>query len=254
MTSLLVSPVIQWSDGNGKPFAGGSVEFYEPGTFTPRSTYRDANGTVPNSNPVILSGDGTAVIYGNGRYRCILKDANGDLIFDGETESYLPDSAISPAMRYVTEAETLDEAKRRLSVYDSIQDAIANIELMPGPTGPQGPQGVQGAIGPTGPAGGVGSSGMQVQNGNPGFAYWPDTGFLINFGASTTASNGVVTLGFARNFTNLLGVNVTPADNPINLVPRVSGLTGGSFSVLIEDTDNTRGFATNFRWTAVGFG
>jgi microcystin-dependent protein len=75
----------QFTDGNGKPYAGGSLTFYVPNTTTAKPTYKDAAQTVLNTNPVILDAAGRATIYGAGAYRQILKDRNGNLIWDQPT-------------------------------------------------------------------------------------------------------------------------------------------------------------------------
>jgi len=61
-------------------------------------------------------------------------------------------------------------------------------------------------------------------------------------------------LGFAKSYTNLLGVVVTPKDNSLNTVLRVVNAVATGFSVIAEDTDNTIGIATGFSWCAHGFG
>jgi hypothetical protein len=69
-------------DGNGNPLVGGTVSFYVPGTTTLKDTYQDAGGTVLNANPLTLDGSGTAVIYGTGAYRQVVKDSLGNTIWD----------------------------------------------------------------------------------------------------------------------------------------------------------------------------
>ena len=72
----------QFSDGNGAPYAGGRVYFYVPGTTTPKGTFLDPNGVTPNTNPVVLDGNGRGIIWGSGLYREVLQDANGNTIWD----------------------------------------------------------------------------------------------------------------------------------------------------------------------------
>mgnify|MGYP000753482880 CR=1 FL=1 len=60
-------------DGNGAPVAGGCVFFYVPGTTSPKDTYTDPSGQTANTNPVQLDSSGSAVIYGNGSYRQVVK-------------------------------------------------------------------------------------------------------------------------------------------------------------------------------------
>lgn len=80
--SLLPNGKQQFLDAGGNPLAGGSVQFYIPGTTTPKTTWIDPQRVTPNSNPVILDSGGFAVIYGTGQYRQIVKDSLGNLIWD----------------------------------------------------------------------------------------------------------------------------------------------------------------------------
>lgn len=77
----------QFSDANGAPYEGGTVEHYEPGGLTPKDTWQDYNQTIFNYNPLTLDEAGRAVIFGNGRYRQILKDKLGNTIWDQETDA-----------------------------------------------------------------------------------------------------------------------------------------------------------------------
>lgn len=62
-------------DENGNPLAGGKLYSYEAGTTTPKATYSDQEGLVPNTNPVILNANGEANIYINAeKYKFVLKD------------------------------------------------------------------------------------------------------------------------------------------------------------------------------------
>lgn len=253
MTALIPSPVLQFSDGNGKPFAGGAIYAYEPGTFTPVSTFLNAAGTVPNPNPVVLDSDGRASLYARGRVRLILHDAANNLIWDGETEAPLGDSVISAVMLPVVGAPTLAEARRLMGIDDAIQVAVANIGLMPGPQGAPGPTGAQGPQGVPGPQGTPADTDNQMVRGNPGYLYMPDTGYLHQFGRADTAANGIAAVAFARPFATCLSVTAVTADNSINLVLRVGGINNAGFTVGIEDTNNTRGWPCNFCWQAVGF-
>ena len=83
MTQLqLFGGEVQFCDANGAPYAAGTVWFYVPGTTTPKATYQDVNGLVPNTNPVVLDAAGRARIWGTGQYRQVLEDSSGTLIWD----------------------------------------------------------------------------------------------------------------------------------------------------------------------------
>jgi hypothetical protein len=77
MASLSPSPTLQFFDSNGDPLVGGKLYTYTAGTTTPKTTYTDSAGAVPNANPIILDSRGEADIYlATGPYKYVLKDAN----------------------------------------------------------------------------------------------------------------------------------------------------------------------------------
>lgn len=80
--SLLPNGKQQFINGNGVPLAGGSVTFYIPGTTTKKNTWQDPDQTILNTNPIVLDGNGYAVIYGSGAYRQVVQDSAGNLIWD----------------------------------------------------------------------------------------------------------------------------------------------------------------------------
>ncbi len=55
---LMPMPVIQFSDANGNPLAGGYVYTYEAGTSINQATYTDSTGTTVNTDPVVLNAAG----------------------------------------------------------------------------------------------------------------------------------------------------------------------------------------------------
>jgi hypothetical protein len=78
----------QFFDNNGKPLASGSVTFSVPGTSTPKTTWRGAAQTTNNLNPVPLDIGGKAILYGQGSYRQVVKDVNGNVIWDQPTTAF----------------------------------------------------------------------------------------------------------------------------------------------------------------------
>lgn len=69
-------------DDDGHPLAGGLLHHYIPGTDTRKTTWQDYDQTAANTNPIELDERGQAIIYGNGRYRQVLQDADGVEIWD----------------------------------------------------------------------------------------------------------------------------------------------------------------------------
>lgn len=82
MATILPPADTTFLDANGFPLAGGTVQFYIPGTTTPKDTYQNTGQTVLNTNPVILDSAGRAIIFGSGTYRQVVKDVNGNLMWD----------------------------------------------------------------------------------------------------------------------------------------------------------------------------
>lgn len=95
MATLLPNGKQSFENSAGAPLVGGRLYTYDAGTNTPRATYQDAAGTVPNTNPVILDARGEATIFWSGAYKVVLRDAADvtlwtvDNVVDG---SQLPNS------------------------------------------------------------------------------------------------------------------------------------------------------------------
>jgi hypothetical protein len=134
MTTLLAPAVIQFSDANGKPYAGGKLWTYIPATTTPKSTWLDAGQLALNTNPITLDAAGRCILYGAGAYRTILNDALGNLVFDQLTASFdAYDSVISPAMQPVAAASTLASALTLLAAGGG-DVSLANVTATGTPT------------------------------------------------------------------------------------------------------------------------
>jgi hypothetical protein len=115
MVALLPSPVLQFSDSNGVPLAGGSIATYLPGTTTPVTTWSESTGTSANSNPIVLDSAGECSIYASGIVRMILHDAAGNLIFDQPSNTL-----VSNAMAPVCIAVDLPTARTAMGITAAI--------------------------------------------------------------------------------------------------------------------------------------
>jgi microcystin-dependent protein len=81
--SVLLSPVgngISFLNSLGYPLISGKIYTYQAGSSTPLETYTDVNGTIANSNPILLGADGRVpdeiwLTYGYS-YKFVVKDAN----------------------------------------------------------------------------------------------------------------------------------------------------------------------------------
>src|SRR3954470_6191883 len=114
MAAPVISPELQWSDANGTPYAGGSIETYQPGTSTPKATWLDPDQAALNTNPVILDAAGRSLMFGDGDYRLVLRDALGNLIFDQPATTI-----VSAAMAPVVSAPTIADAVDLLGLGDA---------------------------------------------------------------------------------------------------------------------------------------
>lgn len=86
IATLLPLPRVTFLDTNDNPLSGGLVYTYVPNTTTLKTTWQDAGQNILNDNPIVLDGDGTAVIYGSGQYFFIVYDENGNEIWSGLTQ------------------------------------------------------------------------------------------------------------------------------------------------------------------------
>lgn len=91
MASLIPEGRQQYFGNNGAPLVGGKLYTYLAGTTTPKVTYQDADGTVPNTNPIILDARGECQVFWSGSYKVVLKDALDNTIWtvDKVTETNL---------------------------------------------------------------------------------------------------------------------------------------------------------------------
>lgn len=80
MATALPTLPNQWLDTNGQPLAGGLIYTYDAGTSTPRTTWADSGEFVPNSNPIVLDGNGTATVFWRGNYRIEVRRADNSLV------------------------------------------------------------------------------------------------------------------------------------------------------------------------------
>ncbi len=123
MAALLAPAELQFADANGKPYAAGTLATYVVGTSTNKATWRTAAATsdVLNTNPIVLDSAGRCIVYGDGLYRTILKDAAGNEIWDQPSSTL-----VSAAMAPVVIAPTIAEAVRLLGIQDLIDlEAVA---------------------------------------------------------------------------------------------------------------------------------
>lgn len=74
MTTIYVKP--KFYNSSGTPYSGGFVYVYQSGTKTPLTTYKNAALTTPNTNPIVLDGEGSADIWFTGMADYEVYDSN----------------------------------------------------------------------------------------------------------------------------------------------------------------------------------
>ena len=122
MAALLPNPEPQFCDADGNPYAGGTIQTYVPGTSTPKATWLDPLQAALNTNPIVLDAAGRCVMYGDGAYRLILRDAAGNEIWDQPS-----DTIVSAAMQPVISAPTIADAVHLLGLDDTVTaEALAS--------------------------------------------------------------------------------------------------------------------------------
>jgi hypothetical protein len=120
MVALLPTPELQFIDADGHPYSGGTLATYVVGTTTPKPTWVDPNQSALNTNPIVLDSAGRCIVFGDGAYRCILRDSAGNLIYD-----QISDTIVSAAMQPVVSAPTIEDAKLLLGISGSVADEAA---------------------------------------------------------------------------------------------------------------------------------
>lgn len=119
MAALLPPGECQFADANGNPYALGTLETLIISTDTPKATWTNAAKSALNTNPIVLDSAGRAVIYGDGLYRTILRDVDGNEIWD-QPSSTLVSDALAP----VIIAATIADALVLLGVQDAIDASV----------------------------------------------------------------------------------------------------------------------------------
>lgn len=89
----LIDPILQFVDGNGVPYASGTVTFYAAGTTTLQDIYSDTGLSVALTNPMTLNAAGRSSSNGTNTspvyfqplaYDYTLKDSAGTVIYGPE--------------------------------------------------------------------------------------------------------------------------------------------------------------------------
>lgn len=122
-------PYFRAFDANGDPLSGGRLETYLAGTSTPVATYptyADAlAGTNANTNPVILSSEGTAQIFVQvGFLKYILKDSAGVTVPNGTVDNV----ALASGAPYPAVTEWLDYTTAPIVFFGATSFSVTGVD------------------------------------------------------------------------------------------------------------------------------
>lgn len=240
MPEPLIPPESQFCDSNGHPFAGGTITTYIPGTDTPKDTWEDLAGTVLNTNPIVLDAAGRALIYGVGDYRFVLRDAQGNLIYDQltsaiDTSAFVSTADMTAAIQVETNramaaenAETARAEAAENTLTTNLNAEIARAEAA--------------------------EANLQSQITSLGSG---GTGLPITqFGGGVTNSSGTASVTFSHAFGATPVVTATVAQSGVNAIwIAISATSTTSFSVIASTYGAGPSAApatTGFYWIAVG--
>jgi len=85
MAILWNGSLVPWIDGNGDPYSGAKVYFFDDGTTTPLTTYTDDDLSIPNDHPVVANSGGMfppIFLPAQTVYRLRITDAGDVTIWD----------------------------------------------------------------------------------------------------------------------------------------------------------------------------
>ena len=135
--ALAPFPVYRAANNNGLMLAGGLVDTFAAGTFTPLATYADPAGATPNPNPVVLDASGRANIYFTigVAYKIRQRDSTGVTLWTVDNFLVSPQgdpTLINDFSATVTQSEqTLDPGEVGTEVLaQSLSDEIAELRFV----------------------------------------------------------------------------------------------------------------------------
>ncbi|WP_133717728.1 hypothetical protein [Methylocaldum gracile] len=80
MATAAANPLLRFEDSNGDPLAGGTLEFYESGSSTPKTAYGDSSESTSFTTKTLDSRGEAVVYFGSGSYKLVIKDSGGSTI------------------------------------------------------------------------------------------------------------------------------------------------------------------------------
>ena len=225
------APVL-WELNALAPAAGGSLQFFNIGTTTPRTTWADFGRTTPNLNPVGLDSAGrpNVPLWLDGDYSVVLRDSDGVTVDTFDLRDPATGGAVIPSLvsgRFLTNNGTA----LQWTVIRQVPDPTGNANRILGTDGSN----LLWEAKPTAPVLPitVRSDGISIGDGTNTFRILQGTGTAPQSGGRTTSVN----VTFPITFTTTPTVIVTP-NTPV--------LTGVGYSaVCTASSVSTSGFTLN---------
>lgn len=253
-------------DADGNPLAGGKLYTYEAGTSTPKATFTNKSGAIPNANPVILDADGYADVWLDvGGYKFRLENSVG--VLQREVDNIDSGGSTGFASQVVSRSSSFN-----LSINDKnfviVCTSALTVSLLPAATAGDGFTAVivnlssgNVTIDPSGSETINNSATIVISAGNSAiistdglewYAYGatfnydiPDNILRIVDNADATKKLAFEVSGISTGTTRTLTLTNTSLAIPANA-------TSPSSLVLAEDTDNGTNTATIIAPTALG--
>lgn len=247
MAAPVISPELQWSDSDGVPLAGGSIATYVPGTSTPKATWLDPGQAALNTNPVILDAAGRSLMFGDGDYRLVLRDALGNLIFDQPASTI-----VSAAMAPVVSAPTIADARNLLGFDDAIAQeaadrAAADSAEQAARIAADTAETTRATAREDDLVQAVLDEQARAQDAESALQDQIDGGTAseYRFGSGVTDGSGAGGITFSPAFPSACdSVVMTVGGTGINCTIRATGVSAAGCTAQVEDTDNTGGVAS----------
>ncbi len=124
---LNTAQFIAFNPETGKPLSAGSLYLYEPGTTTARDAWHEKGKANLHENPITLGVLGDAVIYLDGVYDLVVKNAAGEIVQTLEDVSGTVDGADVQIL--------VDEAVKASSIGYGVKEVLLDTSLSTSATG-----------------------------------------------------------------------------------------------------------------------
>jgi hypothetical protein len=126
----------QFTDNNGVPLAGGFVYTYAAGTTTPLAAYTDSTGNTPQTNPIVLDGNGRAPIWlGSSAYKLVLQNSSNVTLLTVDNVSYINSGSITSAMLAAGAVQTSNIANNAITSALIASGAVGSSQIASGAVG-----------------------------------------------------------------------------------------------------------------------